>query len=94
MSLPNDGSADERIKRALQRLRRLPLANQYEAQLKFLAVGLDVMSLEQIAAFRAEIIARFCNQPRKEPGSSDELLELVDGHVALRQLRAEQPASE
>ncbi len=78
---------DPEARELLQSIRRhidsLPEGEQLNALLKFVAVMLDYLTRDQVLAIRAEMVATF--------GEMDlaEALNLLDGHLALRELREE-----
>lgn len=61
----------------------LPEGERVNALLKFVAVMLDYLSREQVLTIRAEMIETF--------GERDlaEALNLLDGHLALRELQGD-----
>lgn len=59
----------------------LPLGERVNALLKFVAVMLEYLSREQVLAIRAEMIATFGERELSDA------LNLLDGHLALRELR-------
>lgn len=59
----------------------LPPGERINALLKFVAVMLEYLSREQVLAIRAEMIAAFGERELSEA------LNLLDGHLALRELR-------
>lgn len=62
----------------------LPENERLNALLKYVAVMLEYLSREQILGIRAEMIAAFGEN------SLAEALNLIDGHLALRELKAEE----
>jgi hypothetical protein len=77
--------ADSEVRQLLQAIRRhidsLPHGERLNGLLKFVAVMLNYLSREQVLSIRAEMIAAF--------GEHDlaEALNLLDGHLALRDLQ-------
>jgi hypothetical protein len=77
--------ADSEVRQLLQAIRRhidsLPHGERLNGLLKFVAVMLNSLSREQVLSIRAEMIAAF--------GEHDlaEALNLLDGHLALRDLQ-------
>lgn len=63
----------------------LPAAERLGALLKFVAVMLEYLSREQILAIRAEMVASFGEM------NLAEALNLLDGHLALRELQGRHP---
>lgn len=59
----------------------LPLGERVNALLKFVAVMLEYLSRKQVLAIRAEMIATFGERELSDA------LNLLDGHLALRELR-------
>jgi hypothetical protein len=61
----------------------LPVSERLNALLKFVAVMLDYLTREQVLSIRAEMVEAF---------GEDELAEalnLLDGHLALRELKSD-----
>lgn len=59
----------------------LPPAERLNALLKFVSVMLDYLTREQVLSIRAEMIESFGEQ------NITEALDLLDGHLALRELQ-------
>ena len=81
--------ADSEVRQLLQAIRRhidsLPHGERLNGLLKFVAVMLTYLSREQVLSIRAEMVAAF--------GEHDltEALNLLDGHLALRELQQDPP---
>lgn len=77
--------ADPQIRQLLQAIRQhidsLPQRERLNGLLKFVAVMLNYLSREQVLHIRAEMVETF--------GEAElaEALNLLDGHLALRELR-------
>ncbi len=89
MSGRDNGGAmdlDSEAKRYLQAIRQhidaLPQSERLNALLKFVAVMLEYLSRAQVLAIRAEMVAAYGEEQLTEA------LNLLDGHLALRDLRA------
>lgn len=78
---------DTEARRFLQAIREhiqeLPADERLNALLKFVAVMLEYLTREQILAIRAEMIAAYSERQLTEA------LNLLDGHLALRDLQGE-----
>lgn len=78
---------DPEARELLQSIRRhidsLPERERLNALLKFVAVMLDYLTREQVLSIRAEMIATFGEM------NLSEALNLLDGHLALRELQGE-----
>ncbi len=78
---------DPEARELLQSIRRhidsLPEGERLNALLKFVAVMLDYLTREQVLSIRAEMIATFGEM------NLSEALNLLDGHLALRELQEE-----
>lgn len=61
----------------------LPECERLNALLKFVAVMLDYLTREQVLSIRAEMIESFGEM------NLSEALNLLDGHLALRELQGE-----
>ena len=61
----------------------LPVGQRLNALLKFVAVMLNYLTSEQVMTIRAEMVATFGEHELTEA------LTLLDGHLALRELREE-----
>jgi hypothetical protein len=61
------------------RMAGLSVEQKMEATLAFVATTLEEMTLNQITDLRAEVIAEF--------GVDHEFVDLIDGHLALREVR-------
>lgn len=61
----------------------LPEGERLNALLKFVAVMLDYLTREQVLSIRAEMVATFGEM------NLSEALNLLDGHLALRELQGE-----
>lgn len=79
--------ADPEIRKLLQAIRQhidvLPEGERLNGLLKFVAVMLDYLTRDQVLSIRAEMVEAF--------GENDlsEALNLLDGHLALRDLQQE-----
>ena len=77
--------ADSEVRQLLQAIRRhidsLPQGERLNGLLKFVAVMLTYLSRDQVLHIRAEMIAAFGEQELAEA------LNLLDGHLALRELQ-------
>lgn len=76
-----DAEAREFLRAIRAHIDSLPAAEKLHALLKFVAVMLEYLSREQILMIRAEMVASF--------GETElaEALNLLDGHLALRELQ-------
>lgn len=80
--------------RILADIRSLPEDQQHEAMMQFITCALEVMEVAQIRSMRAEFIEGGggkscpCDACGEEPAS---VLDLIDGHLALRELRGKRP---
>lgn len=76
---------DPEARRLMQAVRAhidsLPVGERLNALLQFVAVMLDYLSRDQVLAIRAEMIATFGER------QLGEALDLLDGHLALRELQ-------
>jgi hypothetical protein len=79
--------ADPEVRQMLQAIREhintLPPGERLNGLLKFVAVMLNYLSREQVLSIRAEMVAAFGEHELAEA------LNLLDGHLALRELRGE-----
>ena len=79
--------ADPEVRRLLQAIRQhidsLPQGERLNGLLKFVSVMLNYLSRDQVLTIRAEMVAAF--------GEHDlaETLNLLDGHLALRELKGD-----
>lgn len=81
MSRPEDKLDPERrefLDEALEQIFSLPLEHQKDAILQLFDCALKVMKREQIAALRAELAVQV--------GEESEVIEVIDGHLALLDL--------
>lgn len=84
--------ADPEVRKLLQAIREhinsLPHTERLNGLLKFVAVMLGYLSRDQVLQIRAEMIEAF--------GEDDlaDALNLLDGHLALRELQQEPPHPE
>jgi hypothetical protein len=80
--------ADLEVRQLLQAIRQhidsLPHGERLNGLLKFVAVMLNYLSREQVLAIRAEMVAAFGERDLSEA------LNLLDGHLALRDLNGDQ----
>ncbi|MES2694745.1 MAG: hypothetical protein V4773_14835 [Verrucomicrobiota bacterium] len=76
-----DPEARELIQAIRTHIDTLPSGERLNALLKFVAVMLEYLSREQVLAIRAEMIESFGELQLTEA------LNLLDGHLALRELR-------
>lgn len=78
---------DQQTRKFLRAIRShidsLPESERLNALLKFVSVMLDYLTREQVLGIRAEMIAAFGEQ------NLSEALNLIDGHLALRELQGE-----
>ena len=78
---------DPEARRLMQAVRAhidsLPVGERLNALLQFVAVMLDYLSRDQVLAIRAEMIASFGER------QLGEALDLLDGHLALRELQGD-----
>jgi hypothetical protein len=78
---------DEEARAMLRAIRAhidsLPLGERLNALLKFVAVMLDYLTREQVLSIRAEMVEAFGENELAEA------LNLLDGHLALRELQKE-----
>jgi hypothetical protein len=78
---------DQQTRKFLRAIRShidsLPEAERLNALLKFVSVMMDYLTREQVLGIRAEMIATFGEQ------NLSEALNLIDGHLALRELQGE-----
>lgn len=82
---------DHRLAEIMRRIENLPPAERHEAWLEAMARMLGVMEPEQLTAVRtviAQAEAAFEAEPPCPCGCprNTGLLELIDGHIALRQI--------
>jgi hypothetical protein len=79
--------ADPEVRQLLQAIREhinsLPQGERLNGLLKFVAVMLNYLSREQVLTIRAEMVAAFGEQELAEA------LNLLDGHLALRDIEGE-----
>ncbi|HUR60120.1 MAG TPA: hypothetical protein VM029_20520 [Opitutaceae bacterium] len=78
-----DAEAREMMRAVRAHIESLPDGERLNALLKFVAVMLDYLSREQILSIRAEMIESFGEM------NLTEALNLLDGHLALRELQGE-----
>lgn len=78
-----DPEARELLQAIRAHIDSLPLGERLNALLKFVAVMLDYLTREQVLSIRAEMIATFGEM------NLSEALNLLDGHLALRELQGE-----
>jgi hypothetical protein len=76
-----DSEARDFLRAIREHIDSLPRPERLGALLKFVAVMLEYLSREQILSIRAEMVAAY--------GEEDlgEALDLLDGHLALRELK-------
>jgi hypothetical protein len=78
---------DPEMRQLLQSIRAhidsLPQSERLNGLLKFVAVMLDYLTREQVLSIRAEMIAAYGEQ------NLAEALNLLDGHLALRELQGQ-----
>ena len=78
---------DAEARQLLQAIRAhidsLPVGQRLNALLKFVAVMLDYLTREQVLSIRAEMVEAFGEEQLAEA------LNLLDGHLALRELQEE-----
>ena len=79
-----DAEARELMRAVRTHIESLPEGERLNALLKFVAVMLDYLSREQVLSIRAEMVEAF--------GETNlaEALNLLDGHLALRELQGEE----
>jgi ADP-dependent phosphofructokinase/glucokinase len=82
-----DAEARQFLRAIRAHIDALPAAERLAALLKFVAVMLEYLTREQILTIRAEMVASFGEM------NLAEALNLLDGHLALRELQGEEPAS-
>lgn len=75
--------ARELLEAVRAHINSLPEGERLNALLKFVAVMLDYLTREQVLSIRAEMIATFGELQLAEA------LNLLDGHLALRELQGE-----
>ena len=79
--------ADPEVRQLLQAIRQhidtLPQGERLNGLLKFVAVMLNYLSRDQVLTIRAEMIAAFGEHELAEA------LNLLDGHLALRDIKGE-----
>jgi hypothetical protein len=78
-----DAEAREMMRAVREHIESLPDGERLNALLKFVAVMLDYLTREQILSIRAEMIEAFGEM------NLTEALNLLDGHLALRELQGE-----
>ena len=79
-----DAEAREMMRAVRAHIESLPDGERLNALLKFVAVMLDYLTREQILSIRAEMIESFGEM------NLTEALNLLDGHLALRELQGEE----
>lgn len=83
---------DKQTREFLQAVRShiatLPEGERLNALLKFVSVMLDYLTREQVLCIRAEMVAAYGEQ------NLTEALNLLDGHLALRELQDLEKGSE
>ncbi len=84
-----DPKQDRIIADILSRIESLPAEEQVEALLQLHAIALRVMSVQQIKAFRRDLSGA---TTRRAIGNEavEELIEIIDGHLALRDIVSEE----
>jgi hypothetical protein len=79
--------ADAEVRQLLESIRAhidsLPEAERLNALLKFVALMLDYLTREQVLSIRAEMVEMFGENELAEA------VNLLDGHLALRDLKGE-----
>ena len=78
-----DAEARELMQAIRAHIDSLPVPERLNALLKFVAVMLDYLTREQVLAIRAEMVASFGELQLAEA------LNLLDGHLALRELQGD-----
>jgi len=78
-----DDEARELLQAVRAHIDSLPEGERLNALLKFVAVMLDYLTREQVLSIRAEMIATFGEFQLAEA------LNLLDGHLALRELQGD-----
>ncbi len=78
-----DAEAREILRAIRTHIDSLPEGERLNALLKFVAVMLDYLTREQVLSIRAEMIETFGELQLTEA------LNLLDGHLALRELQGE-----
>jgi hypothetical protein len=78
-----DPEARELMQAIRAHIDSLPAGERLNALLKFVAVMLDYLTREQVLSIRAEMIETFGELQLTEA------LNLLDGHLALRELQGE-----
>lgn len=78
-----DPEARELLQSIRAHIDSLPEPERLNALLKFVAVMLDYLTREQVLSIRAEMVATFGEM------NLSEALNLLDGHLALRELQGE-----
>ena len=78
-----DAETREFLRAIRAHIESLPPAQRLNALLKFVSVMLDYLSREQVLSIRAEMVAAYGEVEIAEA------LNLLDGHLALRELQGE-----
>ncbi len=78
-----DGQTRELLRGIRAHIDTLPEGQRLNALLRFVAVMLDYLTNEQVLSIRAEMIEAYCEE------NLTEALNLLDGHLALRELQRE-----
>lgn len=78
-----DDEARELLQAVRAHIDSLPESERLNALLKFVAVMLDYLTREQVLSIRAEMVATFGELQLAEA------LNLLDGHLALRELQGD-----
>jgi hypothetical protein len=78
-----DPEARELMQAIREHIDKLPMSERLNALLKFVAVMLDYLTREQVLSIRAEMIQTFGELQLTEA------LNLLDGHLALRELQGD-----
>lgn len=100
--MPDENSAaDERQKQMIEmlaKMRHLPIEQQNEAVLDLLTCALEYLPVSTILELRSELVRRFpphaqgCGCPTcgaKRRPAIETLTEIIDGHLALRELNGQ-----
>lgn len=82
-----DSEARELLRSVRAHIESLPEAERLNALLKLVAVMLDYLSREQILSIRAEMIEAYGEK------NLAEALTLLDGHLALRDLKSDEESA-
>ena len=78
-----DAETSEFLRAIRAHIESLPPGQRLNALLKFVSVMLDYLSREQVLSIRAEMVAAYGEREIAEA------LNLLDGHLALRELQGE-----